>query len=154
MLRKCDKGKVTSCSEQLKQLRLLSNLQASRRLSEAKKWHRTHMGRIWLRAASLSLTCWRARGGKAWTEKPAASERSVGRGSLELECCHTIRVLDSFAAAMEAKRDDESGDANLMEPTSPTTKSRRAEAPAVGNGMYGGDPSAGAETLAIPKRGA
>ena len=52
------------------------------------------MGRIWLRAASLSLTCWRARGGKAWTEKPTASELSVERGSLELESYHMIRVLD------------------------------------------------------------
>ena len=52
------------------------------------------MGRIWLRAASLSLKCWRARGEKAWTEKPAASELSVERGSLKFESYHMIRVLD------------------------------------------------------------
>ena len=52
---------------------------------------------------------------------------------------------------MEAKRDDESGDANLTEPTSSTAKARRAEAPAVENGMYGRAPRAGAETLVKPK---
>ncbi len=48
------------------------------------------MGRIWLRAASLSLTCWRARGGKAWTEKPAASE--LGR-ALHLHYVPSLKLF-------------------------------------------------------------